>query len=95
MKGYAITGGAIRTSGVQLFADLDRYELWVHREFAGELTTSSAVNLPMASAKLRLRVVSTGLRSIRRTYSAARVPRTSFTKNFVFFIVSCPAGKFC
>jgi hypothetical protein len=67
----------------------------VHREFARELTTSSAVNLPMASAKLRLTVVSTALRSIRWTYSAARVPRTSFTKNFVFFIVSCAAGKFC
>src|SRR5439155_7677313 len=58
----------------------------MQREFPRELTTSSAVNLPITSAKLRLRVVWTGLASIRRTYSAARVPRTTLTTNFVFFI---------
>src|SRR5437588_11189518 len=36
-----------------------------------------------------------GLRSIRCTYSAARAPRITFTRNFVFFIVSCVAEKFC
>ena len=65
----------------------------MHREFPRELTTSSAVNFPMTSARLRLKVVWTGLRSIRCTYSAARVLRTTFTINFVLFIVSCVALK--
>jgi hypothetical protein len=55
------------------------------REFPRERTTSSAVSLPMTSARSRLRVVWKGLRSIRCTYSAARVPRVIFTRNFVFF----------
>ena len=60
----------------------------VHREFLKDWTTSSAVNLPMTSARLRLSVVRTGLRSIRATYSVARVPRFTCTKNFVFIIFS-------
>src|SRR5438477_10438639 len=66
----------------------------MQREFPRELTTSSAVNFPMTSAWLRLRVVATELRSIRCTYSAAQVPRITFTINFVFFIVSCVACGF-
>ena len=62
-------------------------------EVRKELTTSSAVHFPIRSARLRLRVVWTGLRSIRCTYSAARVPRISFTRNFVFFIMSF--ASFC
>jgi len=53
-----------------------------------DLTASSAVNLPITSASLRLIVVSMGVRSIRRTYSGTRVPpRFTFTTNLVFFIV--------
>lgn len=53
-----------------------------------DLTASSAVNFPMTSASLRLSVMVTGALSIRRTYSAARVPpRFTFTMNFVFVIV--------
>jgi hypothetical protein len=49
---------------------------------------SSAVNLPITSASLRLVVVWMGVRSIRCTNSGARVPpRFSFTTNLVFFIV--------
>src|SRR5271170_914994 len=56
-----------------------------------DLTASSAVNLPMTSASLRLVVVWMGVRSIRCTYSAARVPlRFTFTRNLVFFMVSPP-----
>src|SRR5947207_13822172 len=61
----------------------------MHREFPRELTMSSAVNLPMTSARLRLSVVWTGFRSIRCTYYATRVPRTTFTTNFVFLIFYC------
>jgi hypothetical protein len=61
----------------------------VHREFPRDLITSSAVNFPMTIARLRLSVVWTGVRSIRVTYSIARVPpRFTCTTNFVFFIVS-------
>ena len=61
----------------------------VHREFPRDLTTSSAVNFPMTIARLRLSVVWTGVRSIRVTYSIARVPpRFTCTTNFVVFIVS-------
>src|SRR5580704_673274 len=51
-----------------------------------DLTASSAVNLPISSASLRLVVISMGARSIRCTYSVARVPpRFTFTINLVFF----------
>jgi hypothetical protein len=47
-----------------------------------DLTASSAVNLPISSASLRLNVIWTGVRSIRCTYSAAWVPpRSTFTIN--------------
>lgn len=51
------------------------------------LTASSAVNLPITSAKLRLVVVCMGARSVRRTYSGTRVPpRFTFTTNLMFLI---------
>jgi hypothetical protein len=54
-----------------------------------DLTASSAVNLPIISASLRLVVIWMGVRSIRCTYSGARAgPRLTFTTNFVFFMVS-------
>src|SRR5258708_3425705 len=56
-----------------------------------DLTASSAVNLPIASASLRLVVVWMGVRSIRCTYSGARVPlRFTLTRNFVLVMVSFP-----
>src|ERR1022692_2889224 len=61
----------------------------VQREFCIDLTASSAVNLPMASASFLLVVVWIGIRSIRNTYSAARAPpRFTFTRNLVFFMGS-------
>src|ERR1022692_1572608 len=61
----------------------------LQREFWMDLTASSAVNRPMSSASLRLVVVWMGLRSMRCTYSGARVPlRFTFTRNFVFFMDS-------
>src|SRR5712692_10534617 len=52
-----------------------------------DLTASSAVNLPITSASARLVVVWIGARSIRCTYSGARVPpRFTFTTNLVFFM---------
>src|SRR5579862_7804911 len=57
----------------------------LRREFWSDLTASSAVNLPIRRASLRLGVIWMGVRSIRRTYSVARVlPRFTFTTNFVF-----------
>ena len=54
-----------------------------------DLTASSAVNLPIISASLRLVVVCTGVRSIRWTYSVARAPaRFIFTTNLVIFMVA-------
>jgi hypothetical protein len=54
-----------------------------------DLTTSSAVNLPIVSASFRLVVVCMGVRSIRCTYSGPRVPtRFVFTTNLVVFIIS-------
>lgn len=51
-----------------------------------DLMVSSAVNLPITSASLRLVVVWMGVRSMRWTYSEARAPlRFTFTMNFVFF----------
>src|SRR5712692_4853895 len=59
----------------------------LRREFWMDLTASSAVNLPITSASLRLVVVWMGARSIRCTYSGARVPpRFTFTTNLVFFM---------
>jgi hypothetical protein len=52
-----------------------------------DFTASSAVNLPIGSASLRLDVISMGGRSIRRTYSVLWVPpRFTFTTNLVFFM---------
>jgi hypothetical protein len=52
-----------------------------------DLTASSAVNLPIINANFRLVVVWMGVRSMRCTYSGARVPpRLTLTRNFVFFI---------
>ena len=49
---------------------------------------SSAVNLPIMSASLRLLVVCMGVRSIRCTYSGARAPtRFVLTTNFVVFMI--------
>ena len=51
------------------------------------MAASSAVNLPIMSASLRLVVVCTGVRSIRWTYSGTQVPlRFTFTTNLVVFI---------
>jgi hypothetical protein len=53
-----------------------------------DLTTSSAVNLPIVSASFRLVVVCMGVRSIRCTYSGWRVPtRFVFTTNLVVFMI--------
>jgi hypothetical protein len=50
-----------------------------------DLITSSAVNLPMTSANLRLVVVWRGIEPARCTYSGVPLPvRFSFTMNFVF-----------
>jgi len=60
----------------------------VHREVWMDLAASSAVNLPITRASLRLVVVCIGVRSIRWTYWAARVqPRFTFTTNFVVFML--------
>ena len=62
----------------------------LHREFWSDLTASSAVNLPMSNASLRLVVISIGVESTRCTYSAARVPRRfTFTTNLVTLICAC------
>ncbi len=56
-----------------------------------DLTASSAVNLPMTRASLRLVVVWMGNRSIRRTYCGTWAPpRFTFTTNFIFFMF--PSG---
>ena len=48
---------------------------------------SSAVNLPISSANLRLVVVWMGVRSSRCTNAGACIPlRLNFTRNLVFFI---------
>ena len=50
-----------------------------------DLTASSAVNRPISNASLRLVVIRMGARSIRCTYSGARVPpRFTFTINWFF-----------
>jgi hypothetical protein len=52
-----------------------------------DLTASSAVNLPMSSARSRLVVIWMGVTSIRSTYSGVRVPpRFTFTTNLVMFM---------
>jgi hypothetical protein len=61
----------------------------LHREFWSDLIASSAVNLPITRASLRLGVIWMGVESIRCTYSVARVlPRFTFTTNFVHLMVS-------
>jgi hypothetical protein len=71
------------TSGLSTCTEISSV---LHREFWSDLTASSAVNLPISSASLRLGVIWMGVRSIRCTYSVARViPRFTFTTNFVFF----------
>src|ERR1700691_1789086 len=61
----------------------------LQREFWMDLTASSAVKRPIASASLRSVVVWIGVRSMRWTYSGARVPlRFTFTRNLVFFMLS-------
>src|ERR1700738_4006467 len=58
-----------------------------------DLTASSAVNLPISNASFRLVVIRMGARSIRCTYSGARVlPRFTFTINLVFF-TGLPLGR--
>jgi hypothetical protein len=53
-----------------------------------DLTASSAVNLPITSASLRLVVVLMGVRSIRSTYSWTDYRHGSLSTNFVFFMGS-------
>jgi len=53
-----------------------------------DLTASSAVNFPITSASLRLSVIWMGVRSIRCTYSGARVPpRFTLTTNLMFIMI--------
>ena len=60
----------------------------LHLEFWSDLIASSAVNFPITRASLRLDVICMGVRSIRCTYSVARVLRRfTLTTNFVFFMV--------
>jgi len=62
----------------------------MHCEVWMDLTASSAVNLPITSASLRLDVIWTGVRSIRWTYEGRRLAlRLTFTTNLVVFIVFC------
>ena len=62
-----------------------------HREFWRDLTTSSAVNLPISRASLRLGVIWTGVRSTRCTYCVMPLARFTFTTNFVFMVFhTCP-----
>ncbi len=51
-----------------------------------DLTASSAVNFPMISASLRLVVIWGG--STLCTKAGARVPRLTFTRNFIFVKIS-------
>ena len=61
----------------------------VPREPSSDFTASSAVNLPMSNASLRLVVIWTGVESTRCTYSGARVPRRfTFTTNLILFMSS-------
>src|SRR6266446_2991266 len=58
-------------------------------EFCRDLTASSAANLPMTSASLRLVVMWIVVGSTRCTYSGGRVPpRFTFTTNLMFVIIS-------
>jgi hypothetical protein len=80
-------GHAPKTSG----PDLPGTDSGMHGEFWIDLTASSAVNFPLTRARLRLVVIWTGVRSIRSTYSGARVPpRLTFTTNFVTFVCVTP-----
>jgi hypothetical protein len=59
----------------------------LHREVWREFTASSAMNLPITSAFLRLVVMRMGVGSTRWTYAGALVPpRFTFTTNLVFVI---------
>src|SRR5579862_9374800 len=52
-----------------------------------DLTASSAVNLAIINASLRLVVISMEVRSIRRTYSGARAtPRGTLITNLMFLM---------
>ncbi len=56
-------------------------------EFCSDLTASSAVNLPITCASLRMVVIWIGDESTRCTYWGARAPpRFTFTRNLMFFI---------
>jgi hypothetical protein len=56
----------------------------VRRELATDFMASSAVNLPMTNASLRLGVIWMGSRSILRMYCGARLPtRFTFTRNLI------------
>ena len=59
----------------------------VQRDVWRDLMASSAVNLPINKASLRLDVVSMGVRSIRCTKTKLP-PRFNFTRNLVFFMVN-------
>src|SRR5580658_4349492 len=66
----------------------------LQREFWMDLTASSAVNRPIINASLRSVVVWIGVRSMRCTYSGARVPlRFPFTRNLVFFMLFPPGSR--
>ena len=66
----------------------------LHGEFWSDLTASSAVNLPITRASLRLGVIRMGVRSTRCTYSVARVlPRFTFTLCSWFFTPSVRCCK--
>jgi hypothetical protein len=59
-----------------------------------DLAASSAVNLPITSANLRLVVVRIGIRSSHCTYLVARVaPLVTFTTNLVGFMVPFNRGE--
>jgi hypothetical protein len=59
-----------------------------------DLTASSAVNLPITSASLRLVVVFMGVRSIRSTYSGERVTATVHFHNKVRVFHGFPYSSF-
>jgi len=56
----------------------------MHREFWMDLTASSAVNLPMSNASLRLVVMWMGAGSTRCTYAGAALPWLTLTTNLMF-----------
>jgi len=67
----------------------------MHREFWMNFMASSAVNLPMSNATLRLVVIWTRVESTRCTYTGTRVPpRFTFTTNLIFFMCLLPLLSF-